>query len=262
ARGATEHYEEFGEDYDLWHFVENVLARVPSPRLARRAADMFAAFQGAVVYERHWDNPSPTNGVHAANAHGMSLFFPALGGNPEYAQLALSRDSRWDEFLATYALGTRPQVGLWGNATTEDTDGDGRRDTIALSYTPAGDGTIAVDVYRGDVYVLSREHAGVGNRTEETWFASPVGGFYRLTVYLFGGGKVQNLTTLTGLVIEELVAFRGNVTGEGGARLEGAVVTLTNLRTNATASDTVEAGAYAISVVYPTWFRAGDPLRL
>ena len=102
----------------------------------------------------------------------------------------------------------------------------------------------------------------MGNRTEETWFASPVGGFYRLTVYLFGGGKVQNLTTLTGLVIEELVAFRGNVTGEGGARLEGAVVTLTNLRTNATASDTVEAGAYAISVVYPTWFRAGDPLRL
>ena len=262
ARAATEHYEDFGDDYDLWDFVENLLARIPSPRLARSAADLFSAFGGAVVYERHWDNPSPTNGVHAANAHGMSLFFPPVWGGLEYAQLALSRDSAWDEFLATYALGSRPRVALWANATSEDTNADGRRDTLVLAYTPAANGTVQVDVYREAAYLFSREYAGVGNRTDEVRYPSPLGGLYRIGVYLLVGGKIQNLTLAEDLPIEELIAFRGNVTGPGGARLDGALVTVTNLRTNASVSATASAGAYEILVVFPTWFRAGDPLRL
>jgi hypothetical protein len=81
-------------------------------------------------------------------------------------------------------------------------------------------------------------------------------------VYLLVGGKIQNLTVAEDLPIEELVAFRGNVTGPGGARLDGALVTVTNLRTNASVSATASAGGYQILVVFPTWFRVGDPLRL
>ena len=262
ARAATDHFEESAEDYDLWDFVENVLAQVPSPRLARRAEDLRTAFQGAVEYERHWDNPSPTNGVHAANAHGMSLYFFPLGGNLEYMRLALSRDSLWDEFLATFSLGSRPQVPWAVEVVALDGDSDGLDETVRIRDTPGANGTVSIDVYRDGAYVLSREWFAVANRTDEVSIPFALGGIYEVTAYLFAGGDLQNVSTQGSLEIQETVTFRGRVTGADGAPLDGAAVTITNERTGETAQGTVQGGAYAIPVVYPTWFRDGDPVRI
>ena len=262
ARNVTERYEEFGEDYDLWHFVANVIQRVPSPRLVRAAQDVLLAFDEAVLHAARWDNPNPVNRVHAAYAYGLSIFFPTAPPDPEYLQLALSLDTRWDEFLAVYRAGPSAGAPLWVNATTVDTDADGRRDAIALEFTPSRNGTVAVDVYWEDVYVFSREYVGTGNGTDAVRYALSLGGFYRVAAYLLVGGRIENVTLDTDLVIEQLVTFRGNVTGEGGVPLDGAVVILRNLSNNESATAIASAGEYEITVVYPTWFRTGDTLQL
>jgi len=262
ARGATDRFEESAEDYDLWHFVENVLAEVPSPRLARRAEDLRIAFHGAVEHERHWDNPSPANGVHAANAHGMSLYFFPVGGNPEYLRLALSRDSLWDEFLATFSTGSRPQVAWSVEVAAVDGDSDGLDESLRLSATAGANGTGSVDVYCDGAYVASREWFAVENRTDNVSMAFSVGGICDVTAYLFAGGVLQNVTARGGLAVEEIVTFRGRVNGSDGRPVDGAAVTITNERTGEVAQGTTEDGAYAVSVVYPTWFREGDPIRI
>lgn len=266
ARDATEHYEigggPGGVEYDLHDFVDKLLARIPSPRLARSAADLFASFDATIVHERHWDHPTPVNGVHAANAHGISLWFPTIGGDPSYGQLALSQDSLWDEFLTVYAIGSRSQVALNVTASTADTDADGLLDTIGVTYTPQVNGTVWVDVYRDGTYVLSREYAGVANRTDAPRYRFITGGFYDVSLYLIAGGDLVNLTAVPRLVVEERILFRGDVGGRDGAPLDGSIVTLVHLPSGREATATVSGGAYVISVPYPTWFEDGDPMLL
>jgi len=266
ARDATEHYETGGgpggQEYDLHHFVENLVDRIPSRRLERAAERLYTSFDAAVVHERHWDNPTPVNQVHAANAHGISLWFPNIGGDLGYAQLALSQDSGWDEFLTTYGIGMRPQVALDATAVTADPDGDGLLSEIRLLYGPAVNGTVAVDVYRDGAPVFSRLYAGVGNRTDALTYRFITGGVYEVTVYLIAGGDLQNLTVLPDLVIEERITFRGEVTGRDGNPLDGGTVTLIHLPSGRSSTTAVSGGVYSMTVEYPTWFRDGDPVAL
>ncbi|HYS72104.1 MAG TPA: clostripain-related cysteine peptidase [Thermoplasmata archaeon] len=266
ARDATEHYEwnsgPGGLEYDLYHFVENVLAGIPSRRVERVGEALEAAIRAAVVYERHWDNPSPINDVHAAHAHGISLYFPTIGGDPQYAALTFSQESAWDEFLLSYPIGTRPQVGLTATAATTDANADGYQDTLVLRFQPATNGTLAVDVYRDGAYVFSRAYVAGMGRTDEVRYAFSDGGFYEVTFYLFNGGTLRNLTVVSSLEIQQPITFRGYVTGQGGALLDGATVTLVDLANGRTATTTTSGGAYAITVAYPTWFREGDSLEL
>ena len=262
ARDATEHYEEFGEDYDLYHFVENLLARIPSPRLARYADVLFASFDAALIHERHWDNPDAVNGVRAANAHGLSLFFPTIGGDPLYAQLAHSLDTSWDEFLLTYPLGTRPTISLTASAVSVDGDADGIRETLQVTYTPGATGVVSMDLFWQGSFLFTRDFGATGNRSYSEDLPFAFGGSFDIAVYLLVGDKIQAYRTLQGIPVEQLVVFRGEVAGPSGAPLDGAIVTLLNARTGQTLSDTVESGRYEIAAVLPTWFRIGDSLLL
>ncbi|MBI4416917.1 MAG: hypothetical protein HY557_08040 [Euryarchaeota archaeon] len=267
AKEATERYEigglAGGLEYDLYHFVENLLERIPSRRLERRGMDLLGAISAAVVYERHWDNPNAINGVSAKDAHGISLWFPASGGDPGYEALRFSADGRWDEFLRTYTLGSRPQVVANVGAVAVDTTGDSYFDKIVLTFEPAVDGTMAVDLYREGLYVLSRDYTVMANRAEEVRFPFAIGGLYEVTFYLFNGTDLVNLTIARDLVVHELIPFRGIVTGADGKPFTGASVTLVHLasgrRMNATTSD---SGVYRLLVPYPTWFRDGDGVAL
>lgn len=267
ARDATEHYEigggPGGLDYDLYHFLENVIDRIPSRRLERLADAFFTSFQGAIVRERHWDNPNPVNQVHAADAHGISLWFPTIGGDPTYALLRLSGDSRWDEFLATYPIGSRAQVEVpvTASATTLDGNGDSLLDVLQVSYNGIN-GTVSVDFYRDDVYWLSAVYRAESNRTYTQRYDLVLGGYYEVSFYFVASGDLVNLTTWGALPIEEMITFRGAVTGRDGAPLDGGTVTLTHLPSGRTAVTTVAGGAYSVSVPYPTWFERGDPMLL
>jgi len=266
ARDATEHYEiggmAGGLEYDLYDFVDNVVNGTGSRRIERAGDALQAAIEAAVTYERHWDNPSPSNGVHAAHAHGLSLYFPTAGGGPLYAALTFSQESLWDEFLASYAIGTRPQVVANATAASIDGNGDGTLDTLVLRYAPAANGTMAVDVYRDGAYALSRAYVATAGRADEVRYQFFAGGRYEVSFYLFVGGTLQNLTVVRTLVVHQLVTFLGRVTGADGAPIQGASVTLVDLANGRTATGTTNAAGYAITVVYPTWFDEGDPLEL
>lgn len=265
ARTATEHYEigggPGGDEYDLRHFVENVLDRIPSRRLERRGADLLAAIDGAVVHNRAWDHPNPVNQVSAAHANGISLWFPATPVS-NYTQLSFSADTTWDEFLASYGIGQRRSVAANATALARDADGDGYSDELVVRYQPAVSGTMSIDVYRDGAYAFSRNYATAAGRTDEVRYGSLPGGEYEVSFYLLEGGDIVNLTVVSGVAVEQLVTFRGRVTTDGGAPLDGATVTLVNLRTGAQASWVTAGGTYAIEVAYPTWFRLDDPLAL
>lgn len=265
ARAATEHYEigggPGGDEYDLRHFVENVLERIPSRRLERRAADLLAAIDGAVVHNRAWDHPNPVNQVSAAHANGISLWFPSVP-DAGYTQLSFSADTTWDEFLASYAVGQRRSLAANATAHANDTTGDGLADELVVRFQPAVAGAMAIDVYRDGAHAFSRAYATAAGRTDEFRYGSLPGGEYEVSFYLLEAGDLVNHTVVSGVAVEELVTFRGQVTADGGSPIDGATVTLVNVRTGARASGTTAGGAYAIQVAYPTWFRLDDPLAL
>ncbi len=268
ARAATEHYEigggPGGLDYDLFHFIENVVNGTQSWRVARKAAGFFDAFEAAVLHEAHWDNPTPINQVHAEHAHGLSLYFPTVGGGgPEYAQLAFGMDSGWDEFLLSYANGSRTDVAANASAAVMDPDGDGLDDELVLRWDPAANGTMALDVYLDGRYEFSRAYGVTENRSDEVRIPGLLGGDYALSFYLFAGNTLVNLTRVGGLVLEERVVFRGQITGSDGQPLAGASVTLVHVATGDRATATTDAGGnYTIAVTYPTFFRNGDAMAL
>jgi len=267
ARAATERYENAGtccgDEYDLYHFIENVLANAPSRRVERLGIGALRAIDVAVVHERHWDNPSPINGVPAKNAHGLSLWFPTIGGDPGYGALSMSQDGTWDEFLTWYAIGSRPQVAANASATAEDADGDGSNEALVLEWNPAADGVMAVDLYRDGTFDFALEFPAVRDRRDVVRVPMTFGGVYEVSFYLLSGGDLVNLTVVRDLVIHEWVGFRGFVRGPSGDPMSGVVVQVTNLRTNANAQATTTAnGSYSIVVRYPDWFRDGDPVAL
>jgi len=266
ARDATEHYEINGRagglEYDLYDFVENVIRLAPSRRIERVGTELKAAIEAAVVYERHWDNPTPVNDVHAAQAHGISLYFPSTGGAAGYDGLAFSQDSRWDEFLLTYAMGTRPQVAANATATSVDTNADGYLDTLILAYEPGMDGVMALDVYRDGAHVVSPQHAAKAGRADVVRYPFSAGGVYEVSFYLFAAGSLKNLTIVANVVVQQPILFRGRVLGSGGVPVNGASVTLANLANGNTATAVTKGGEYAIVVTYPTWFRDGDGMEL
>lgn len=267
ARATTEHYERAGmccgDEYDLQHFVENVLARANSRRLERRGLEVLAAIDAAVIHERHWDNPAPVNGVPAKNAHGLSLWFPTVGGDPAYGALAMSQDGRWDEFLLSYAIGTRPQVAANATAIARDRNGDGRNDEILIEYRPAANGTMAMDVYRDDGFAFSREYSAGRDRLDTVRLPLPLGGWHEVSLYLIANGDLVNLTVVSGLVVHELIRFNGTVSGADGRPIAGATVVLRNPSTNATlTTTTASGGGYVLDVTYPTWFNDSDLVEL
>ena len=267
ARTATERYENAGsccgDEYDLYHFIENVLANAPSRRLERSGVEVLNAIDVAVVYERHWDNPSPVNGVPAKNAHGLSLWFPTIGGDPSYGALSMSQDGTWDDFLTWYAIGSRPQVAANASAVAVDEDGDGSNDALDLEWAPAANGVMAVDLYRDGAFEFALEFPAVRDRRDTVRVPMPFGGMYEASFYLLAGGDLVNLTVVRDLVVHEWVRFRGVVRGPDSRPLAGAVVAVTNLRTNESLQATTTAGgSYAIPVRYPEWFRDGDLIVL
>src|SRR2546425_5680634 len=114
ARASTERYEKNGlaggDEFDLYHFSENVASGSGDPRLASLAGDLQDAIRSAVLANGVWDSPAPINGVHARHAHGLSIWFPDIPTEPAYPNLSLSRATGWDAFLGGSRPGPPPPV--------------------------------------------------------------------------------------------------------------------------------------------------------
>ncbi|MEK6912050.1 MAG: clostripain-related cysteine peptidase, partial [Candidatus Thermoplasmatota archaeon] len=156
AHTATERYEG-NEEVDLYHFTENVVASVFQTRVHRLAERLQDAIRSAVIANEAWDNPTPENGVRAQHAHGLSIWFPTTLSDPAYSALALSRDTDWDGFLATWRGGTPVVVPTEADAVSVDRDDppNGLLDTIEVTVTVPQNGTLGIDLHLSGPFIGS-----------------------------------------------------------------------------------------------------------
>lgn len=263
ARSETERYEEAGDEYDLYHFAERVIENIQSPRVHAKARNLMGAINKSVLYERHWDNPDPINGVHAANANGISLWFPETITDLSYYDLLLSKEGKWDDFLRTYFDGIKPDVEFHVIASSLDSNTDGLNDGFVVGYWSEIEGIISIDFYLEGKLVLSHDYSTSLARWEDVNISFEEGGNYSLFFYLYDlTGKLQNVSGFSSLSIEKQFTFFGNVRNLKGLNLAGCLVTLRNARTGEEIRVTSDGTGFEMIVVYPRWFRSGDKLEI
>jgi len=263
AQAATERYEG-DEEYDLYHFVENVVASVEQTHLSRLALNLRDAIASAVIAHEVWDNPNPENGIRAQQAHGLSIWFPPTLSDAAYASLTLSRDSDWDGFLASYRSGTATPRPTNLSAVSIDTSdpADGLVDTIEVAATPPENGTLAFDLYLGATYIESREIRAVAAETVRISFTPLRPGRYSVIVLYYLSGELADVARVAELPIQGRYQFLGMISDSQDRPLVGALVTLANLRTAMFVNTTATATGYAIDVILPDFAVVGDVLVL
>jgi hypothetical protein len=96
VRDQSEDYA-YSDYKDLYHYAQNVAARVSNPAVKNAANGVMTQIGKTVV--------ANYNGTQHPNSHGISIFIPypevysRLAGT--YTPLALSRNTQWDEWLAS-----------------------------------------------------------------------------------------------------------------------------------------------------------------
>src|SRR3990170_2593020 len=272
ARSVTERYERGGvaggDEFDLYHFAENVVTGVPDPRLAALAQDLESAIGAAVLANAVWDNPDPINNVRATHAHGLSVWFPDVPADPCvpgpacYPRLALSRDTDWDGFLWSYRSGTPSPLPAYATARAVDGDADGLAERIEVNATPPQNGTLFAALTAGLMTVATHMVPAIKDNETLLNFTPARPGYYNVTVLYYVGGKLADRVTATNLSVQARYRFQGIVKDARGNPVVGPPVPLTNARTGATLVTTNGAGGYAIDAVVPDFFVDGDTLVL
>ena len=267
ARVFTERYERNGvaggDEFDLYHFAENIAADSGNPRLAALAAGLETAIASAVLANAALDNPAPSNGVHAAHAHGLSIWFPDVPAEPAYPNLALSLATDWNGFLEAYRSGTPTPIPTGARAESVDISvpPDGLADVIRVEATPPMNGTIVIVLAEGSAIVAAPQFPAVANRTEIVNLTSSHPALFNVTVLYYVAGKLSDLQTNASLAIEARYRFQGSVKDTSGRPLSGAAVTLQNLRTARVLPATTNAsGGYTVDAIAPDFFLDGDTL--
>jgi hypothetical protein len=271
ARNQSEHYEgnhcilpTDGEDYDLSDVAKNTQTMVESGRVISAADELRASVERAVIHEGHIDLSNAVNCVRAANATGLSLWYPwAMGSKQKtYEELALSRDSLWDEHLETYHNWTQQHVAFDASLALEDRNSDSRLDNARLLFQSSAAGMVIVDVNVEGLLHASQTYpvlAGV-HYTRNISLAIP--GVYDFFLYFRQSQGTINATSFRNVQVTLTLTFEGTIRDSFGNPIDGATVTVENMRTGQNVTTTSLLGHYSIDVVYPIWVRNGDTVRV
>jgi len=269
ARASTERYEKNGlaggDEFDLYHFSENVAAGTGDPRLASLAGDLQDAIRSAVLANGVWDSPAPINGVHARHAHGLSIWFPDIPTEPAYPNLSLSRATRWDSFLTAYRAGTPTPIPTGATARSVDTSvpRDGLSDVIRVDATPPQNGSLVVVLTEGPAILAAPQLLALAGQPESLNLTAPHAGRFNVTVLYYVAGKLSDLVRVPDLAIQARYRFEGSVADAQGHAVSGATVTLQNVRTSVAISNRTDAaGLYVLGAIVPDFFVDGDTLTL
>ena len=210
------------------------------------------------------DLQTAVNCVRALNAYGLSIWYPwdIAAKAAAYSQLALSRDSLWDEHLATYHSGKSLDVNLTAGLTLRDDDMNGAYDRGEIAFSSSQDGDVCIDMFRDLDLISSDIHAVSASVTymRNVTFSSP--GSYIIFLTFSQAGGTMNITWFPPIVVGTNITFRGIVRDAYGNNIAGAKVTMKNLRTGDEINATVDQAHYTFSVFYPVWMMNGDNLKL
>jgi len=271
ARNESEHYEgnhcsvpQSGDDYDLHDVASNLLQRLDSGRVITAAIDLLAAISRAVLYEKHLDLTNAVNCVRATNAHGLSIWYPWEMGSRSgaYSQLALSRDSLWNEHLASYHNGTSLDINLTASLTLQDRNSDGLIDNGELKYSASANGQVRVDTYLDDGLISGNLYAVTSSVTYVRNISFPTPGAYIIYLTYRQTAGALNITSFPTILVGANITFRGEVRDIYGNAVTSAKVTMSNLRTGEEINATMAQGLYTVVAFYPVWMSNGDTLRV
>ncbi len=269
ARNASEHYEgnqcvspQAGEDYDLYDVATKLADYVASGRVRYAATAVHAVISDAVLYEKHLNISNPVNCVKAEDAHGLALWYPWSLGSKQtaYEGLEFSRDSLWDEYLGYYHNWTNGTVQFTATLTISDENLDGRNDTATIISNATEDGSVFLDIYQDENHFLTTSFGLTAGVAHQTTVTLPVAAKYDFYLAFRQQYSTVNATSFTGIVISTNLTIRGIIRITTGMRIDGALVTLTNQRTNITLTSTSTQGIYTFIISYPEWVRNEDIL--
>lgn len=100
ARSSAQRYDYDNNRYtdykDLYDFSSKLSVLSGNTQISTAAQQVMAAVKDTILYERHL-------GANMANSHGISIYLPEPGSMlAQYRGLEFTRDTRWDELLASY----------------------------------------------------------------------------------------------------------------------------------------------------------------
>ena len=261
AKNETEHYERTN-DYDLYHFAENVL-EIENKRIQTSALDLMSVANQSIIAEKHWTNPLE---VSANHTHGMSIWF-SWPFSYTYRTLKFSKSTMWDEFIEEfYSAPPRPEIPFFVFGESKDTNNDTYNDTIKLSYEVNGISNmtsfnITMDIYnhQGD-FILSfyNDADENGNFT----FHSNKPNYYHLYCSLFYNDELQNYSQILDLNIQAPFYVHGNLTDLNGKNIEGAEIIFRNMRTNEILMVLTNETGYNITILQPDWCMVSDKIEI
>jgi len=269
ARNDSEHYEgnqcsfpATGDDYDLADVAKKTKARVESGRVITAATELEASVQGAVMHEKHMNLANARNCVKARNATGLSLWYPWTMGSRmnDYGELALSRDSLWDEHLKTYHNSTSIRVGFNATLTTEDLNSDSRLDNARIVFHAMGDGDVIIDEYIGGSLLATLDYHAMSGVYNTVDIPMPYPGIYDFFLYLRQTMGTINSTSFRDVKATAILTIHGMIRDSSGNPVDGATVRAINARTGQNMTTTTINGSYSIGVVFPIWIVNGDRL--
>jgi len=271
ARNLTEHYESTqcwdrtnGNDYDLYDIATNLALEVANGRVITAGASLQAAIRRAVLYERHINITDAVNCVWADKAHGLALWYPWGMGTKQadYQELALSQDSLWDEYLLTFRQEATKSVGLTTSLRLEDSDHDDINDTAAVSSVSSELGTVFIDVFLDGSPTSTASYDSPAATDIHVDITLPSPGYYDFFVLFRQSGEALNATTYVNVPVNATLLIKGVVRSDTGEPIDGAIVTIRNVRSNESLSTTTVNGIYAFNLRYPQWLKQGDNITL
>lgn len=274
ARNNTEKYEV--DERDLFDLADELTRNVDNVRIERKAETLKSQVLFAVEYERHWDNEQDLNQVRLIDAHGISLSYPTTQVLITYSDLALSKDTLWDEYLDYYWTSGRNVSSLEAIGTNQDSNGDNLNDTMVVTLTSGIDGRVEYEIFRHTELVREGSLAVSAGAPEIIIYSPPIPGFYNYHFFLFNDtGYLRNYTTIPSsemsrdpvthegaLCVESVISVHGMVKDENGNNLAGATVLMRNNETSEVLEGATNESGYSFEIVFPRWMQVGDAIDI
>jgi hypothetical protein len=233
--------------YDIFEKIQDEFANDPAPlRLDNALQSSKDAVLAAVSHENHWDNPVAS--IRTTFAHGMSIWYPLIINHLTYHELDFSKATGWNDYLSDYIAVTD---GLVPDPVIEP-------DVLILKYgsyaeleilSPV-DATLEIGIY----YHSEPEEFETltiflnANSGESITIAPPELMFVDIDLYFLNETRILMNNSLHRNILDKGYTVSGYVRDKKGDDIIGATVTIENIVSGESFSNSSTVSGYSVSI--------------
>ncbi len=254
ARNRTETYEAPAM-YDLRDFISN-LKKVDY--LLNSSGSSLLDDYNHTFFEMHYSSPLPLNGIPAANAGGMSIYFP-IETFSDYTSQNFYKETEWGNFLAT--IGKRYNSGLEEMTVN-----------YSLVLSDIGTRSISLNI---ETESNTTSQSATAYLLEEAKLVSETNGFpnitirperpgnYSIFVYLWRNGSLYAEKELKYVNVTAVLKLYGQVNTTSGKAFMGRIeIDVRNLKAEKRIVLLSNGSDYSAYVDMPSFCNIGDTLEI